>query len=264
VSSSKASSKWPPPRRNSPLPVPDAPAIPRPPGARPGGAAPWAGVSDGGRRITLEDVRSVVAARSLGAEPEPSPAATLLALFEEGGEARVILIRRAVALPVHPGEIGLPGGRAQPGETMVAAALRETHEEVGVDPADVEVIGWLDRVVGRTSGSVATPIVGLLADRPHLVPDPVEVESTFDVALADLLAEGVYREERWDTPAACPNAVTVAKDRPVYFFELPEGTVWGMTARVLRRLLVLVTRRTARPPPAPAPAREGTTPPAPA
>jgi 8-oxo-dGTP pyrophosphatase MutT (NUDIX family) len=256
VSSSKASSKWPPPRRSSPLPAPDPRAIPRPPGARPGGVAPWAGITDQDRRITLEDVQSVVGACCRNGEPTPSPAATLLALFEEGGEARVILIRRAIALPVHPGEIGLPGGRAQPGETMVAAALRETHEEVGIDPADVEVIGWLDRVVGRTSGSVATPIVGLLAARPHLVPDPTEVESTFDVALADLLAEGVYREERWDTP--------LAKDRPVYFFELPKATVWGMTARVLRQLLVLVTGRTAPPPPAPPPAQEGTTPPAPA
>jgi 8-oxo-dGTP pyrophosphatase MutT (NUDIX family) len=194
----------------------------------------------------------------------PSPAATLLALFEEGGEARVVLIRRAAALPDHPGEIALPGGRVQPGESMVEAALRETHEEVGIAPGDVDVIGWLERVVGRTSGSVATPIVGLLAARPTLVSDPVEVEAAFDVALSELLAEGVYREERWDTPAACPNGVPVAKDRPVYFFELPEATVWGMTARVLRQLLVLVTERRAPRQPAPPRGRGGTTPPAPA
>ncbi|MDQ4096745.1 MAG: CoA pyrophosphatase [Actinomycetota bacterium] len=209
-------------------------------------------------------MRSAVEARCRRGEPESSPAATLLALFEEAGQARTILIRRAVALPVHPGEIGLPGGRAHPGESMVAAALRETHEEVGIDPASVEVIGWLDRVVGRTSGSIATPIVGLLAGRPELVADPVEVESTFDVALADLLADGVFREERWETPAAGPNAMPLAQDRPVYFFELPGATVWGMTARVLRQLLVLVTGRRVQPQSGPPPEREGTTPPAPA
>ncbi len=209
-------------------------------------------------------MRAVVEPRCRQGEPAPSPAATLLALFEEGGDARVVLIRRALALPVHAGEIGLPGGRVEPGETMVDAALRETREEVGIDPRDVEVVGWLERVVGRTSGSVATPIVGLLAARPLLVLSPAEVEAAFDVALSDLVADGVYREERWDTPpAAGPNAAT-AQDRPVYFFELPEATVWGMTARVLRQLLVLLTERTAPPPPEPPPGQGGTTPPAPA
>jgi 8-oxo-dGTP pyrophosphatase MutT (NUDIX family) len=206
------------------------------------------------RPVTLADVRAAVAqaSRSRRPEPEPSPAAVLLALFEEEGEARVVLIRRTLALPVHPGEIALPGGRVHPGESMIDAALRETHEEVGIPPADVEVIGWLERVVGRTSGSVATPVVGLLAGRPALVPDLLEVEDAFDVALADLLRDGVYREERWDMP--------VVQDRPVYFFELPEATVWGMTARVLRQLLVLLTERTAPPPGAPPPGRGGTTP----
>jgi 8-oxo-dGTP pyrophosphatase MutT (NUDIX family) len=171
-------------------------------------------------------------------EPEPSPAATLLALFEEDGEARIVLIRRTLALPVHPGEIAIPGGRVHPGESMIDAALRETHEEVGIPPGDVEVIGWLDRVVGRTSGSVATPVVGLLAGRPRLVPDPFEVEDAFDVALADLMGDGVYREERWDIPAAGPNAVG-AQNRAVYFFELPQATVWGATARVLHKLLAV-------------------------
>ncbi len=198
----------------------------------------------------------MVEPRSRRGEPSPSPAATLLALFEEDGDARVVLIRRSLALPLHAGEIGLPGGRANPGETMIQAALRETHEEVGILPSDVEVIGWLDRVVGRTSGSVATPIVGLLGGRPQIVPNPAEVDAAFDVALSELLLSGVYREERWDTPAA--------QNRAVYFFELPEATVWGMTARVVRQLLVLLTERTAPPPPEPPPGRGGTSPPAPA
>jgi 8-oxo-dGTP pyrophosphatase MutT (NUDIX family) len=191
-----------------------------------------------------------------GASPPAAPAATLLALFEEAGEARVILIRRAQALPVHAGEVGLPGGRVQPGEAMVQAALRETAEEIGIRPVDVEVVGWLDPVVGRTSGSVALPVIGLLGVRPHLRPDPAEVEAVFDVSLAELLAEGVFREERWDVPVP---------DRPVYFFELADDTVWGMTARVLYRLLALVTMlitgRTEPPPPERPPGQAGTRPP---
>ncbi|MFP5317311.1 MAG: NUDIX hydrolase [Acidimicrobiia bacterium] len=168
-------------------------------------------------------------------EPAISPAAALLALFEECGDARVVLIRRAVALPTHPGEIALPGGKVDPGESMVEAALREAAEEVGIVPADAEVVGWLDPVVGASSGSVATPIVGLLRRRPRLVAAPAEVEAVFDVALSDLMA--VYREERWDVPVP---------DRAMHFFELPEDTVWGMTARILFQLLADVTERKLR------------------
>lgn len=179
-------------------------------------------------------VRELLADRRRS-EPAISPAAALLALFEECGDARVVLIRRAIALPTHPGEIALPGGKVEAGEAMVDAALREAFEEVGIVPADVEVVGWLDPVVGGASGSVATPIVGLLGHRPRLVPDPSEVEAVFDVALSDLMA--VYREERWDVPVP---------DRAMHFFELPEDTVWGMTARILHQLLADLTERKLR------------------
>ena len=204
------------------------------------------------REAVIERVRA-----SGRTTPPAAAAATLLALFEEAGEARLILIRRAQALPVHAGEVALPGGRVEPGEGMVDAALREAEEEVGIRPADVEVVGWLDPVVGRTSGWVALPVVGLLRARPAVVPDPGEVELAFDVALSDLLAEGVYRQEQWDLPAG-------GASRPMHFFELADDLIWGMTARVLHQLLAAVIERTAPPPPAPRPAREGTTPPGPA
>ena len=191
----------------------------------------------------------------MAASPPAAPAATLLAVFEEDRDVRLILIRRSPALPVHAGEIGLPGGRVLPGEGMVEAALREAEEEVGLVPAAVEVLGWLEPVVGRTSGSVALPVVGLLTGRPQLRPDPAEVAEVFDVSVGDLLTEGVHREERWDVPVA---------DRAVHFFELPGVTVWGMTARVLYQLLSLLTGRTAPPGSAPPEARGGRTPPAPA
>ena len=107
-----------------------------------------------------------------------------------------------------------------------------------------------------SSSSSITPVRRPCSpERPDLRPNPGEVEHAFDVALADLLADGVFREERWDIP-------TVGDDRPVYFFELPDDLIWGATARILHELLALVvTERTA--PPAPAPRREpgGTTPP---
>ena len=190
-----------------------------------------------------------------GETPPAAPAATLLALFEEEDDVRVALTRRSSALPLHAGEIALPGGRVNPGEGMIAAALREAQEEVGLAPGAVEVVGWLEPVVGRRSGSVALPVVGLLARRPQLTPDPAEVAEVFDVGLTDLVAEGVYREERWDVPV--PN-------RSVHFFELPGVTIWGMTARALHQFLSLVIGRTGRPGPEPAAGQAGRMPPAPA
>ena len=162
----------------------------------------------------------------------PRPAAVLVPLFEESGLARVVLTRRAAGLASHHGEVAFPGGLVGPGENELGAALREAEEEVGLDPAAVSVVGRLPRVATPTTGFLLTPFVGLLAERPALEPRPEEVELAFDVSLAHFLDPEIYREERWDRPVP---------DRPVYFFELEHDTVWGVTARILHRLLCLVT-----------------------
>ncbi|HZD65082.1 MAG TPA: hypothetical protein VE152_03190, partial [Acidimicrobiales bacterium] len=83
-----------------------------------------------------------------------------------------------------------------------------------------------------SSGSGITPVVGLLAARPDLRPNPAEVERVFDVSLAELASDTVYREERWEVPGG--------SERSIHFFELDGDTVWGATARVLRELLDVV------------------------
>jgi 8-oxo-dGTP pyrophosphatase MutT (NUDIX family) len=182
-------------------------------------------------------VRARLVSAAVGPDaPAPAsgarPAAVLVPLFEESGVARVVLTRRAAGLASHHGEVAFPGGVLGPGESELGAALREAQEEVGLDPAAVSVVGRLPRVATPTTGFLLTPFVGLLADRPRLAARPDEVEEAFDVSLAHLLDPGIYREERWDRPVP---------DRPVYFFELEHDTVWGVTARILHRLLCLVT-----------------------
>jgi 8-oxo-dGTP pyrophosphatase MutT (NUDIX family) len=185
-------------------------------------------------------------------------AAVLIPLFQEDGEARVILTRRADHLRAHRGEVSFPGGRIDDGETSLEAALREAHEEIALDTSAAEVLGRLAPLATLSSSSSITPFVAVLPARPVVRPNPAEVDHVFDVALADLLVDGIFREERWDIP-------TVGDDRPVYFFELPDDLIWGATARILHELLALVvTERTERPAPAPPPGPEGTTPPAPA
>jgi 8-oxo-dGTP pyrophosphatase MutT (NUDIX family) len=175
--------------------------------------------------------------------PDPgAPAAVLMALFEHDGEARVVLTRRAAHLRTHTGEVSFPGGRLDPGETPEAGALREAAEEVGLALSEVEVVGRLTPLVTFSSSASITPVVGTLAGAPRLVVNPHEVEHAFDVSLAELAADGVFREERWIVPGRFMPVAEPAEDGsfPVWFFELPHDTVWGATARMLVELLRLV------------------------
>jgi 8-oxo-dGTP pyrophosphatase MutT (NUDIX family) len=219
--------------------------LPVPANVRPGTAPPWARIPSEHRRgINLDVVRRAMAGRGpsqpvAGAalpvelpSPDTRPAAVLCALFDADGEAHVVLTRRSARLRSHTGEVSFPGGRLEGGEAPLAAALRETTEEIGLDPASVEILGQLSPLSTFANRSLITPFVGALPGRPTLQPNPSEVERAFAVSLAELVAEGVYRSELWEIPAW--------GWREMYMFELYGDTVWGATARMLRELLDLV------------------------
>lgn len=212
--------------------------IPRPPSWRPGNPAPWAGLHPADRRFGIEDVLA-----TLDRLPEPRdptgtarsrPAAVLVALFEEAGEARLILTKRPETMPSHRGEIAFPGGKFDPGldADLEATARREAHEEIGLDPEGLRVVGRLDGIGTVASQFVITPFVGITDGRPRLAPHPHEVADVFDVALSELLDPEAFREERWDTGT---------DDLAVSFFELPGETVWGATGRILTAFLSALT-----------------------
>jgi 8-oxo-dGTP pyrophosphatase MutT (NUDIX family) len=154
----------------------------------------------------------------------------LVLLHEGDGGAEVLLTRRAMHLRNHRGEISFPGGRMDAGETPVETALREGWEEVALDPDLVTVHGELDHMSTVVSQSYIVPVVGTIDRRPELVPHAAEVDRILWVPLAELLTPGTYREERWGEPPL---------DRPIFFFELDDETVWGATARMLHQLLRL-------------------------
>jgi 8-oxo-dGTP pyrophosphatase MutT (NUDIX family) len=158
----------------------------------------------------------------------------------------VLLTRRSWSLRAHGGEVSFPGGRSEPDDVdLVATALRESAEEVGIDPSAVAIIGRLDPLMTVSSRSLIMPYVGILSGLPDLEPDPREVEEIRHVALSELLTDGVYREERWGPADA---------ERPIWFFELHGDTVWGATASMLRQLLCFITgTRHVPAPPLPAP-----------
>lgn len=226
--------------------------VPRPANARSGAAPAWAVLPPEARQgISLRRVRAafdktgpawphsppgwVLDPESHQGMPVATakPSAVLVVLFEEFDEVRVLLTRRSSRLRNHTGEVSFPGGRLEPGELALDAALREAAEEVGLDPALVDIIGELSPLATLSSGSAITPFVGVVERRPTLRPNPAEVELAFDVALTDLLADGVYWEELWQMGGL--------GERAVHFFALGEDVVWGATGRMLRELLDLVT-----------------------
>ena len=125
-------------------------------------------------------------------------ASVLLTLVERTAGLAVLFTERAAHLRDHAGQISLPGGRIGVGETAIDAALRETYEEIGLRPTDVEVMGVLDEFLTGT-GFLIKPVVGYVAAGSFLAtPDPTEVASVFEVPLAFIAdptnATETYRE----------------------------------------------------------------------
>ena len=162
----------------------------------------------------------------LGARP-----AGVLAAFHADG--RLVLTKRASGLRHHPGQIALPGGKVDSDDAdEVAAALREAHEEVGLDPAQVEVLGTLP--AHRTvTGFSMTPVLAMIRGDFTPVPEAGEVEEAFTVPFAHIADPARYRIERrlWRGDW---RSYHVAPFGPYY--------IWGATARVL---LALATRLSA-------------------
>jgi 8-oxo-dGTP pyrophosphatase MutT (NUDIX family) len=211
--------------------------IPRPPTVRAGGPAPWSHLPADQRRLSLAQVRDRCAALP---PPQPPavvmpasrPAAVLVPLFESGGEAAVVLTKRPDTMPTHRGEVSFPGGgmRAGVDESLLDAALREAEEEIGLPRPAVEVVAELDTLATVGSRFTITPFVGIADPLPQLAPHPGEVVKILEVPLSELLTDGAYREEYWESP-----------DRAIHFFELPGETVWGATARILAAFLAHLT-----------------------
>lgn len=155
------------------------------------------------------------------------PAAVLIPVIAGPGGATVLMTRRADSLASHTGQIAFPGGRLDPGETAVAAALREAHEEVALDPASVEVLGVGDAYETGT-GFLVTPVIGWLAASPQVQPSPDEVAEVFEVPWDFLMDPANHRRDFYDREGQ-PRR---------WFWAVPfqERYIWGVTAGIVRAL----------------------------
>ncbi len=150
-------------------------------------------------------------------------------LVEPGVPERLIFIRRQEALRAHAGQIAFPGGKRDPGDRdLPATAVRETAEELGIDPAAVEVLGLLDDVPTPT-GFVITPVVARVAGPVTLLPESAEVAEAFLVEVPRLLRPDVYRS------GGTREFLGVSYE--MHEYHLASRRVWGATARIVWQLL---------------------------
>lgn len=161
--------------------------------------------------------------------PGKTAAAVLVPLLRMDDGLHLLYTRRSASLPTHQGQVAFPGGRRHPEDPDLAAtALREAHEEIGLLPHDVELLGVLDDIETMGSRFVITPYVGIAPHPYPWLPCPHEVDTIFTVPLAALTAPDAEREETWDFEG---------QRLPIRSFPFEGQVIWGATHRITRNLL---------------------------
>jgi 8-oxo-dGTP pyrophosphatase MutT (NUDIX family) len=161
-------------------------------------------------------------------------AAALLLVYEQDGHWHIPLTVRGSALRQHTGQVSLPGGGIDPGETPEAAALREAYEEIGLMPDVVDVLGTLTPLPIAISGHLLHPVVGFARHRPQFVIAEHEVARLLEVPLSVLQPHLV----RWERRIRSQPPL---EPMDVPFFPVDDVQVWGATAMVLAEFIALVS-----------------------
>lgn len=151
-------------------------------------------------------------------------------LFDENGY-RILLTLRSKDMPTHKGQISLPGGRVESGETEIDTAIREAHEEVGIHGDEILVLGKLTNLFIPNSRNYVHPVVACAKNEPELIPNSREVDEAFFVALDELANPEKVRTENW---------VIRNNTYRVPFWDVHQATpLWGATAMILSELVDL-------------------------
>lgn len=177
------------------------------------------------RRILTENPKKTVVDSSL------TPAGVTLLLYPKDGEYCILLNKRTDTVDDHKGEISFPGGRKDPkDETLLDTALRETHEEMGISPDDVDVLGEIDDVPTNTSYLIST-FVGTIPYPYEFAPSEAEVAEVLEVPISTLMDINSARDEVRVRDGELVNSVSYSYDGHLIF---------GATARILSRFLELL------------------------
>jgi 8-oxo-dGTP pyrophosphatase MutT (NUDIX family) len=161
------------------------------------------------------------------------PSAVLIPMYKNDGQYHIVFIKRTMTVTAHQGQISFPGGmRDKADKTLQDTALREAEEEIGLNPKDVNVLGELDDEITTTSNFIVTPFVATIPWPYYLQPNKGEVAKIIGVPIAALMDEDCRK----------PAIETLNGKRIESFAYFYQRTrIWGATARILNKLLKIIT-----------------------
>jgi 8-oxo-dGTP pyrophosphatase MutT (NUDIX family) len=162
------------------------------------------------------------------------PAAVLIPLYEKDGQTHIVFIQRTETVREHKGQIAFPGGGRESGDnTLLETAVRESQEEIGLNPEDVEIIGELDDQITTTSNYIVTSFVGIIPYPYRFVNNPNEVAKIIEAPISALLDKRCFKSD-----------TEFDEGRKVqswsYYYQ--GDVIWGATARILYKFLKIYCR----------------------
>ena len=166
-------------------------------------------------------------------DPTRRQAAVLLPLFKNATDYHVVFTKRTEMLKHHKGQVSFPGGSFEPSDgDLLTTALRESHEEVGIRPEHVSILGRLDDLSTFSTSFTISPFVGLIPYPYPFRPNPIEVAIVFDAPVSVLADPTVGRKYI----RARDDGATIED----YEFHVNGHVIWGATARIVRHFLSII------------------------
>ena len=181
----------------------------------------------------VDRIRAILSSRKRRViEHPPLPhAAVLVPLFRKGEGCHLLFTKRSDQVKYHKGEISFPGGVVDEEDLeLIHTALREAHEEIGLEKSDVEIVGILDDIMTVTQ-FIVTPVVGLFPYPYPFKVSEVEIAELIEVPLASLLDENSFSEKE---------IFRGGQNEIVYAYQYGKHIIWGATARILKQFLDLI------------------------
>jgi 8-oxo-dGTP pyrophosphatase MutT (NUDIX family) len=166
--------------------------------------------------------------------PNPRKAGVLILLYPRDDQLYFPLTQRTETLESHRGQVSLPGGAWEPGESLEETAWRETCEELNICPDDRQALTTLTPLYVPPSGFLVHPFVAFTCERPDFQPDTREVAELIETPLSLLLDRNTVMREEW---------IIGGMPVKVPFFDIQGHKVWGATAMILSELVALLTAR---------------------
>ena len=183
--------------------------------------------------VILERLRAGLAEREprrIDAAPPLLRAAVLIPLFRSARGIEILFTRRTDTVLTHKGQISFPGGQREPTDrSLRETALRESYEEIGLEPSRVTILGEMDDMFTSVSGFVVTPVVGLVdAALDDLTLAPAEVKSVFTVAIERLSDEQLHSTETREHDG---------NSFRIHFYRSGDDVIWGATGFIVHQFL---------------------------